>query len=562
MAYDSVAEEPVESSSKGPKSISSNKSVKSVEPQQLSNPPHSPASDLEDTPLLQNSGSQFLDPDDPRVSPLNLYKVRLLKTGVVSLSIINLVLFLGFLFSDFISIPGLNNPGKSFLEMDLALISILTNLLTIWKFDISLYYERILGYVSSVLTLITFVVVFSVQTIRERLALLGAFMLLWTGLNIFVNSLVDLGVEKGRHYQEIRFTGRIEKRRSVYELFIMFSKTLVKLFLLWIIWNVSLTLWLETFDTHEKPWGKMIGVNEDQFKVHLACFGNVYDSSEDEKQPILLVEGGQRTSAEETQEWIEELFHLKKIHRYCVWDRPGYGWSESSPSPVSINIITEYLIEALNKEGIEGPFSLVGYDIGGLYARMFASKKPGKIHSILFVDSWHEDLLKIRPFSGPNRKNEDKKVFKNIIEFMDTWTGIKLWFKGVISPLGLVQNFHWFFHPKRYSSKSRIFGRDMKYQSRYIRARLQEQVTASILSYNEIKNIDIHNLPVSVISSDFMIKNSLNWGKWQREISKLSENTIEWVIADNSDHKIWNNPKGREQLQQLLLRLVSEKSNY
>ena len=62
----------------------------------------------------------------------------------------------------------------------------------------------------------------------------------------------------------------------------------------------------------------------------------------------------------------------------------------------------------------------------------------------------------------------------------------------------------------------------MVYLSKYIRARCQEQLVSGILSYNEIMDADINDLNVGVISSDFMIKKLLNWGKWQNEISKLS----------------------------------------
>ena len=123
---------------------------------------------------------------------------------------------------------------------------------------------------------------------------------------------------------------------------------------------------------------------------------------------------------------------------------------------------------------------------------------------------------------------------------------------------GVLPNLHWFLHPMRFSSKSRIFGRDMVYLSKYIRARCQEQLVSGILSYNEIMDADINDLNVGVISSDFMIKKLLNWGKWQNEISKLSRKTSEWIIAENSDHFIWNSPKGRKELQQLLLRLIGE----
>ncbi|CAH2355814.1 uncharacterized vacuolar membrane protein [[Candida] railenensis] len=537
-------------------------------------------SDLESQSLLRSetgAGSaghhdhHYVSPDDPIVSPLNLYKIQALRVVALVVFIINCILFFAFLFSDFIAIPGFDSRGKSFFELDLLILCGLSNLLTLWCFSVPAYYERILGYVIAILVGLDFVVALTVPYIRSQFGLMGIFIIIWTLLTFTFNSLVDYWVEQGKIYQEIKYTGREETRKTVTELFVVLIKTLVKFIILVLVWNVSFSLWVASYDSHVKPWGKMVAVNEDQFKIHLSCYGEVYGSPEkssapkdpkDPKQPIVLVEGGQLTSSEEFQEWIEELFHLNKIERYCIWDRPGYGFSDSAPSPTSISIITEYLMEALRKEDIEGPFSLVGFDIGGLYSRLFASRNPGKIHSLLLVDSWHEDLLKKDPFSGTNKKNEPKKVFKNILETMNTFTGFKLWLKGILSPLGVTQNLHWMFHPRKYSSNSRIFGTDMYWSSKYIRARLQEQTTSSILSYNEIQGSDIHNVPLSVISSDFMIKNSLNWGKWQRELTKLSDQSIEWVVAENSDHFIWRSAKGRTQLQQLLLRLVSEKSNY
>ncbi|KAI5956745.1 hypothetical protein KGF54_000362 [Candida jiufengensis] len=507
-----------------------------------------PTSDLETQPLL--------DPDDPLVSPLKLDYVKILKFIQVLLVFINLVLFLVLLFSEFFALPGFNNRGKSFLQMDLALVCLFINVLNNFTFIVPSYYERIGGYVVSGFLILDLLVILIIPETRIDQGLLGTILLLWTAANSIFNSLSDYWVDEARKYQQIRLTGRVEKRKTVAELFINLIKVVVEIFILWIIWCISLTIWLHAFDTHEKPWGKMVPVDNNQFDVHLACFGDVH--SKEAKQPIVLVEGGQITSSEVFAEWIEELYHLNKVERYCIWDRPGYGFSNSAPPPASIGIISDYLSDALDKEGIEGPFAVVGFDIGGLYARMFASRHRAHIQSILFVDSWPVDLLKKWPFNGSGKKNESTKVFRNSLEVMDNITGIKLWLKGFISPLGIIPSIHWFFHPMKYSSKSRIFGRDMYYQSKYIRARCQEQLVSGILSYNEVKDADINELTVGVISSDFMIKKSLNWGKWQREISKLSSKTAEWVIAENSDHFIWRSPKGKKQLSDLLLRLIGE----
>lgn len=517
----------------------------------------------ETQPLLDTDLERhhYLSPDDPQVSPLNIYKVRLIRVALIGTLFCNVLFFLVFLLSDFMTIPGIHTRGKSFLELDLSLLNVLVNGITLWYLNVPSLLDRRIGYVSSFLLGIDLIVMFLVPNMREQFGFPGTFLFTWTFLNFLLTSLAIHVVENGKVYQEIRYTGRPETRRTLSELAILLVKVAARSVLMLLIFCISFRLMLQAFDCHQKPWGKMVPVENNQFKVHLACFGDVRQQKEstqvnDDSQPVVLVEGGQLTSSEVFQEWIEELFHLNKIQRYCVWDRPGYAFSDSAPSPISVGIIVDYLREALRNEGIEGPFSLVSFDIGGLYSRVFASQSPGSIHSMMLVDSWHEDLLKIYPFSGYNRKNEDRKTFNNILEFMDTRTGLKLWLKGFISPLGIFTNFHWLFHPRRYSSNSRIFGSDMYYLSKYLRARFQEQVTASILSYNEVASTDIHNVPLSVVSSDFMIKNSLNWGKWQRELSQLSSNPIEWVIAENSDHFIWFSPRGRSQLQKSLLRLL------
>lgn len=521
----------------------------------------------ENEPLLTNH-REYLDPDDPKVSPLNLTKIRFLRQLLYVVLVVNFCIFLIVLVSQFISIPGLGSQEALFLELNLILLCMLTTAVTVWCFAVPAYYERVLGYISCVLIVLDALIVVCVPPLRKLLGLFGILLVVWTAGNIGFNCFADYTVERGKAAQEIKYTGRVETRKTLFEMVVTLFKVVIKLILLLAIWNISLSLWLEAFDAHEKPWGKLVPVNDGQFLVHLSCYGNVHANSsvtirdDDPKQPVVLVEGGQLSSSEQFQEWIQELYNMNKIERYCIWDRPGYAFSEGAPSPISLGLVTEYLMEALAKENIEGPFSAVGFDIGGLYSRVFALRNPGQMHSILLVDSWHEDLLKHFPFSGPNKKNEKRSVFKYDLELMDSWQGFLLWLRGLVSPLGITKSFHWFFHPRRYLSKSRIFGSDMIHSPKYLRARLQEQITASVLSYNEVRSADIRKIPLAVILSDSMIKQSLNWGKWQRELTKLSTKPLEWVVAENSGHRIWDSPKGRKELQQLLLRLVSEKSNY
>lgn len=92
--------------------------------------------------------------------------------------------------------------------------------------------------------------------------------------------------------------------------------------------------------------------------------------------------------------WIQELFHLNRVERYCTYERPGYGLSDSAPAPISIAMVADALSYALIEEAkIKGPFTTVGYDIGGLFTQVFTAKNLDKVDSMLLVESWHEDIL-------------------------------------------------------------------------------------------------------------------------------------------------------------------------
>lgn len=527
---------------------------------------HPPSAvDPEFQPLL---GRRPLDPDDPQVLPLRLPRIRFYQNLTRVVLAFNVVLTLLSFLSDFINIPGFYSKGRSFYEDIVLLMAALTNVVTLWKLDIPLKYERVIDFFQAGFLLIDIVTILTVPVLRDALGFFGTMATLWLMLMVLHDALVNYKVEGAREYQEIRLTGRIETRKLVMELFVTFIKLVVKLVMLVLIILLLWRLSLAAFDTHEAPWGQLVPVQEGKFRVHLSCYGDVHKSTIDtdnkpkKRQPVILVEGGQLTLSEEFQEWIEELYNLGLIERYCIWDRPGYAFSDLAPSPLLIGIVSEYLAQALEEKGIDGPFSLVGFDIGGLYLRMFALKKPEKIHLIMLVDAWSEDLLKKDPFSGSQHKKEPRKVFRHALETMDTWTGFKLWLRGIVLPFGVIPGIHWLIHPRRYSSKSRIFGKDMYYSSKYLRARLQEQVTLGILSYNEMKGADIHSLPLAVISSDHMIQKSQNWGQWQRELTKLLDNLVKWVVAEESGHFIWRLPKGRKQMQQLLLSLVLSKRRY
>ncbi|ODQ62002.1 hypothetical protein WICANDRAFT_49178 [Wickerhamomyces anomalus NRRL Y-366-8] len=497
--------------------------------------------DLERQPLLS--------PDDPGVSPLNVSNVKISKFILNGFAFLSTIWFILLLLSDFVSIPGLNNKGRSFLEINFIMISIYAALTTLLFFKIPSQFERLLGYITG--GIIGFIILLLLIFQREEMGLIGSLSVIWAFVTIIFTSFSEYLVEQGKIHEEIRLTGRVETRKTLSEWVIIFLRNIFKVFLLVYVVFISLNVLLHIFDVlRVKPWGEKVYVEDDGFRLHLSCYGDV-SSNGSSSQPILLLESG-HNSNEDFSEWVEELHHLNKVDRYCIYDRPGYGFSDSSPSPVSISIVSELLAEALRSKKINGPFLLIGYDIGGLYSTVFASHNTAQVQSMLLVDSWHEDLLLKDPNS---RAKKDEKSLPPGIDSMSSGAGFKLWIRGLFSPLGLSAQSSWIF--KHRGSKDRIYGRNMYTQGKYLRARLQEQISASILSYNEVISAksSLVDIPISVVSSDFVIKKSLNWGNWQRELTKISSATKEWKIADGG-HEIWKSPKGRDDLQDVLLRML------
>ncbi|CDR43905.1 CYFA0S13e00518g1_1 [Cyberlindnera fabianii] len=518
----------------------------------------SPQPQSSQRPAVLNSGRHIgdperqplLSPDDPGVSALNVTYVRLSRFALNVLSFLSTILLVLLLISDFVSIPGFNNRGRSFLEINFVLISLFSTASSLILFQVPSALERQLGYINA--GLVAFILILLVAFDRSSMTGVGLGSALWCLLTILFTSVSEYFVEQGKEHEEIRLTGRIETRRTLTEWFVVLLRNTMKSILIAFTALVTLNVLLHTFDViRVKPWGEQVWVEDDSFTLHVACYGDVHNSTASD-QPIILLQGG-HGSSEEFSEWVEELHHLNQIERYCIYDRPGYGFSDSSPSPISLSIVSDLLTEALHKLKVDGPFLVAGHDIGGLYSMVFASRNQARVESLLLVDSWHEDLLLRNPVSRA-KKDEPLPVE---ISHMGPSAGFSLWIRGIFSPLGLALQGSWIF--KHHGSRDRIYGRDMRHQGRYLRARLQEQVGAGILSYNEAINAkpQLTDIPISVVSSDGMIKKSLNWGNWQRQLTKISSVTYEWKIADGG-HEVWKTPKGREQLQDVLLRLVEK----
>jgi len=111
-------------------------------------------------------------------------------------------------------------------------------------------------------------------------------------------------------------------------------------------------------------------------RLHMHCVG--------EGRPAVVIDTGIGAFS---LEWSPVLERLKDVTRVCVWDRPGYGWSDPGPAPRVTPQVAGELLDLLQEAGMEGPWVLVGHSFGGFTARYLAASSPDRVAALLLVES-------------------------------------------------------------------------------------------------------------------------------------------------------------------------------
>jgi len=114
--------------------------------------------------------------------------------------------------------------------------------------------------------------------------------------------------------------------------------------------------------------------------LHIYCTG--------QGTPTVLLDAGLGLGA---VTWQHVQPALSTITRVCSYDRAGYGWSSTGPSPRTAARVTGDLHLLLERAGIQGPLVMAGHSLGGLFIRHYAATYPADVAGMVLVDSTHED---------------------------------------------------------------------------------------------------------------------------------------------------------------------------
>ncbi len=121
------------------------------------------------------------------------------------------------------------------------------------------------------------------------------------------------------------------------------------------------------------------------------------------------------------------FIRLAEETRVLVYDRFGYGWSESTSRPRTIKQINADLRELLDKAGESGPFILVGHSLGGAEAVQFAQRYPELVAGVVTLDGTTPAFYKDRkPLLVENTVASTVARFMSVTGALRALTRLKL----------------------------------------------------------------------------------------------------------------------------------------
>jgi len=145
-------------------------------------------------------------------------------------------------------------------------------------------------------------------------------------------------------------------------------------------------------------------------------------------RPIVIFEGDVGSSSAEWR-YIQDA--LPNGCTKLIYDRAGYGWSDTGTYPRTPERIASELGLLLEAKGLsDGPFVLAGQGLGAFYLQVFASEHKSKIKAMIFSEPYSASYYIFRKEMNP-------VVYKNLI---DRTPSMKM--ASLMSSLGVIRCFN------------------------------------------------------------------------------------------------------------------------
>lgn len=242
---------------------------------------------------------------------------------------------------------------------------------------------------------------------------------------------------------------------------------------------------------------------------------------------------------------IEGYFLIDAIAektRICIYDRPGYGYSDPSPRPRCSEEIVQELDLLLHQAGIEPPYILVGDSFGSYNMRLYAHMFPEKVKGIILTDGLHESGMLNLPWTIVAVK------YLFISGFIMSVFGSLFGIIRLIGTMGLFETIKPEIKQFNFRQRQRI---KRSFYCHHHWITMARELINLNQSSRQVKVADcLGDLPIISIKSHTFFKPSLLTfflplkaidrlrDKMHHHLSLLSDNFTE-IPANNSSHFVW-----------------------
>jgi pimeloyl-ACP methyl ester carboxylesterase len=268
------------------------------------------------------------------------------------------------------------------------------------------------------------------------------------------------------------------------------------------------------------PPGQMVNVGG--YQMHLYCSGANVEGS-----PTVILESGLGSIS---SAWALLQAEVANGTRVCSYDRAGMGWSDPSPEPRDAHHIAQELHTLLQNANVSGPYVLVGWSYGGMYAREYAGQYSDEVAGLVLLDSSHPDQWTSTP-EGQAQFETNAKVYS---------VAPALARLGVMRVMGLLQPDSGLPTPYNEALKASFAAtKDQDAQS--------AEFLASLTSAAGVRQkMSVGDIPLFVLTATehgTPPEQEQLWQNWQMELAALSTNSIHQVV-DGADHaSFWRDPE-------------------
>ncbi|UZW15127.1 alpha/beta hydrolase [Clostridium pasteurianum] len=261
--------------------------------------------------------------------------------------------------------------------------------------------------------------------------------------------------------------------------------------------------------------GEIFNINKHNMSIYSTGIG---------RDTVILIPGSGTPSS--FTDFYTIQMELQSYAKTVSFDRAGFGWSEKTDIPRTINILSEELHELLEKSGQTPPYILVGHSLASLEVIHFAQKYPTEVKGIVLLDGGSPEFYA--------NDSESKSYILNRVSAVLRVTGIARAFQNLGVKLPFVgENLRY----NRLPSDIKKIDIAMYYKYLGNTNNLQYIKNINENAKEVIKNGHIKNIPLTIVSSD----SNDSWTKTQKELLSWSNHSFQETLHNSGHYIHWSN---------------------